>query len=42
MVDELTSATSFALEIKGHNAHSAFREFCGPHDPVIKLSSTLS
>ena len=34
MVDELLSGMSFAIEIKGQNAHAAFREFCGPHDPV--------
>ena len=34
MIDELTSGTAIALEIKAADAHSSFREFCGPHDPV--------
>lgn len=36
MVEELISGTSIAVEIKGPNAHAAFRDFCGPHDPVLK------
>ena len=35
MVDELTSGISIAIEIKGQDAYASFREFCGPHDPVI-------
>lgn len=35
MVEELISGTSIAIEIKGPNAHAAFRDFCGPHDPEI-------
>jgi hypothetical protein len=34
MVDELISGTCIAIEIRGHDAHRAFREFAGPHDPV--------
>ena len=34
MVDELTSGTAIAMEIKSDNAHARFREFVGPHDPV--------
>lgn len=34
MVDELTNGTAIAMEIKGENVHSQFREFVGPHDPV--------
>lgn len=39
MVDELLSGMSFAIEIKAQNAHAAFREFCGPHDPVNRDAS---
>lgn len=35
MVDELTNGTSIALEIRAQDAHRAFREFTGPHDPEI-------
>ena len=36
MVDELTSGTSIAIEIRvPRDSHASFREFCGPHDPVI-------
>lgn len=41
MIDELTSGTAIALEIKGQNAHAAFREFCGPHDPVKKIVENI-
>ena len=38
MVDELTSGTSIAIEIRlPQNTHRSFREFCGPHDPVSLL-----
>ena len=35
MVEELISGPCVALEITGENAHTAFREFIGPHDPEI-------
>lgn len=35
MVDELTNGTAIAMEIKGENVHSQFREFVGPHDPEM-------
>jgi hypothetical protein len=35
MVEELISGTCISIEIRGKDAHRAFREFTGPHDPVI-------
>ncbi len=37
MVDDLISGTSIAIEIRAQDAHRTFREFTGPHDPVIFL-----
>lgn len=38
MVEELTTGNCIAMEIsKSQNAHAAFREFCGPYDPVKYL-----
>ena len=34
MVTQLTSGPCVALELTASNAHSEFREFCGPADPV--------
>lgn len=34
MVDELCSGPCMALEIHAADAPKAFREFCGPADPV--------
>ena len=35
MVDELTSGTCIALEVKGPDAQNSLRQLCGPHDPEI-------
>lgn len=35
MVDELTSGTCIALEVRGPDAQNSFRQLSGPHDPEI-------
>lgn len=37
MVEELVNGTCIALEVKSQGSRGTFREFCGPHDPVMLI-----
>lgn len=38
MVDEMVTGPCIAMELRAQNAPTAFREMCGPHDPVSKAA----